>query len=294
MGIALSFLILTLICTSHYALMKTFSQKLSYVFLLAVPFLVTAMAFIFGHLGYWIYLPGWFLNILLMFLAVRTLGRVKNETVRRVAWPLIMSWAPISIFAGMGPPPETAEGWAALAWEQQLRYCILIVSGTGTTIGFLRLYDMLRSGPGLRFAKIGRTMFVIALPLFIANMVYWGFFLTNVFVKYSQPGAPARPDWLQTVSTAFTAVRLIEVTLIYCGTAVFAYALSRSGHLSRLASRIYIFFCCLGAILNLLPASLPAPLAIANYVSYIPAITLLVPYLIGVNLLAKIKKHTNN
>lgn len=267
--------------------MKTFPQRLSYVFLLAVPVMVTVMAFVFGHCSYWIYLPGWFLNILLMFLAVRTLEDAKSETVRSIAWPLIMSWAAISVFAGMGPPPETAEGWAALAWEQQLRYCILIVSGTFTTIGFLRTYDMLRSGPGVRFAKVGKTMFVMALPLFIANMIYWGFFLTNVFVKYAQPGAPAKPDWLQTVSTAFTVVRMVEVTLIYCGTAVFAYALSRSGHLSRLASAIYIFFCCLGAVLNLLPANLPAPLAIANYVSYIPAITLLMPYLIGVNLLNK-------
>ncbi len=269
--------------------MKTFAQKLSYTFLLAVPILVTAMAFIFGHQSHWIYLPGWFLNMLLMFLAVKTLGDAKSETVRRVAWPLIMSWAPISVFAGMGPPPETAEGWAALAWEQQLRYCILILSGTFTTIGFLRMYNMLKSGPGSRFARVGKTMFLMALPLFIANMAYWGFFLTNVFVKYAQPGAPAKPNWLQTVSSAFTVVRMTEVTLIYLGTAVFAYALNRSGHLSRLASSIYIFFCCLGAILNLLPAGLPAPLAIASYVSYIPAITLLMPYLIGVNLLNKAK-----
>ncbi|TLV02873.1 hypothetical protein [Dyadobacter luticola] len=269
--------------------MKTFTQKLSYIFLLAVPVMVTLMAFVFGHQSHWVYLPGWFLNMLLMFLAVKALGDAKSETVRGIAWPLIMSWAPISVFAGMGPPPETAEGWAALAWEQQLRYCILIVSGTFTTIGFLRMYDMLRSGPGVRFAKVGKTMFVIALPLFITNMIYWGFFLTNVFVKYSQPGAPSKPDWLQTVSTAFTAVRMVEVTLIYLGTAVFAYALSRSGHLSRLASSVYIFFCCLCALLNLLPANLPAPLSIANYVSYIPAITLLMPYLIGVNFLSKVE-----
>ncbi|TLU99514.1 hypothetical protein [Dyadobacter luticola] len=273
--------------------MKTFNQKLSYVFLLAVPVIVTVMAFVLGHQSHWVYLPGWFLNMLLMFLAVKTLGDAKSETVRGIAWPLIMSWAPVSVFAGMGPPPETAEGWAALAWEQQLRYCILIVSGTFTAIGFFRMYDMLKSGPGVRFAKVGKMMFVIALPLFIANMIYWGFFLTNVFVKYSQPGAPAEPDWLQTLSTAFTVVRMAEVTLIYLGTAMFAYALSRSGHLSRLASSIYIFFCCLGALLNLLPANLPAPLVIANYVSYIPAITLLMPYVIGVNLLRKTKKSAN-
>lgn len=267
--------------------MKALSQKLSYIFLLAVPFLVTAMAFIFGHCSHLIYLPAWLVNMLLMSIAVRTLGRSKNEAVCRSTWFLIMSWAPISVFAGMGPPPETAEGWAALAWEQQLRYCILIVSGMMTTIGFLRLYDTLNVGSAYRFANIGKAMFLIALPLFIANMIYWGFFLTNVFVEYTQPGAPAKPEWLQTVSRVFTVVRMIEVSLIYLGTATFTYVLGVSGRINRLACSIYIFFCFLGAILNLLPAGLAEPFATANYVSYIPAITLLMPYLIGVNLLQR-------
>lgn len=227
--------------------------------------------------------------MLLMSIAVRTIGRSKNEAIYRSTWLLIMSWALISVFAGMGPPPETAEGWAALAWEQQLRYCILIISGTMTTIGFLKLYDTLKGGSAYRFAKIGRTMLLIALPLFIANMVYWGFFLTNVFIKYTQPGAPGKPEWLQIVSGIFTVVRMIEVTLIYLGTAAFAYALGLSGSLNRLACVIYISICLLCAILNLLPAGSSEPFATANYVSYIPAITLLIPYLIGVNLLHRSK-----
>ncbi|MGV3704736.1 MAG: hypothetical protein ACO1NU_05095 [Arcticibacter sp.] len=40
-------------------------------------------------------------------------------------------------------------------------------------------------------------------------------------------------------------------------------------------------------LLNLLPGSMTGPLAIANYLSYIPAFTLLMPYLIAVNLSAK-------
>lgn len=265
--------------------MKNFPQKLSYVYLLAVPFFVTALAFIFGHLTHSVYLPGWILNVLLMLLAVRTLGREKHEKILHFAWPIIMSWALISVFAGMGPPPPTAELWAELALEQHLRYGILIASGTMTTIGFVRLNHMHQSVLGQRIENAGKVMFLIALPLFVANMAYWGFFLTNVFVKYSQAGAPVKPSWLQTVSEVFMVVRMIEVTLIYLGTAAFAYSISESGRLTHYRFVIYLFFCVLGAILNMLPANMPEPLATANYVSYIPAITLLMPYLMAVNLL---------
>ncbi|WP_285545517.1 hypothetical protein [Dyadobacter frigoris] len=265
--------------------MKTFPQVLSYVFLLAVPFLVTALAFTFGHLSYAVYLPGWFLNILLMFFAFRKLGYKKEWETRRVAWPIITSWALISVFAGMGPPPSTAKAWVELALEQQVRYCILILSGTLTTVGLLRLHNMLTGNPGFRYAQIGKVAILVALPLFVANMIYWGFFITDVFTKYPNQGTAGKPAWLQTVSSCFTVVRLIEVSLIYLVTAAFAYAIKSSGKLNPTACRIYTLFSILGIILNILPNNLPEPLTTANYVSYIPAITLLMPYLMAVNLL---------
>ena len=270
--------------------MKVFSQVLSYVFLLAVPFLVTVSAFTFGHLNYAVYLPGWFVNILFMFFAFRKLGYEKEPAIRRAVWPLIVSWALISVFAGMGPPPSTAKAWVALALEQQVRYCILILSGVLTTVGLFRLRETLTGNSEFRYAQIGKIMILIALPLFVANMIYWGFFLTEVFIKYPGQRTLGKPGWIQTVSVSFTVVRLIEVTLLYLGTAAFAYAIKKSGKLNPTACKIYALFCILGIILNLLPGNLPEPLATANYVSYIPAITLLIPYLMAVNLL----KNANN
>lgn len=269
--------------------MKTSARALSYVFLLAVPFLVTVSAFTFGHLNYRVYLPCWFLNILAMSVAFRKLEHGKDWAIRRAAWPIIISWALISVFAGMGPPPSTAKAWAALAFEQQIRYSILIISGALTTVGLFRLHQALREYSGFLYAKIGKTTILIALPLFIANMVYWGFFITAVFIKYPGPGPTSRPAWLQTVSDCFTIVRMIEVTFIYLCTAAFAYAIQGSGKLSPTSCKIYVLFCFLGIILNILPNNLPEPLATANYVSYIPAITLLMPYLMAVNLAKKLK-----
>ena len=130
---------------------------------------------------------------------------------------------------------------------------------------------------------------MIALPLFVANMIYWGFFLTEVFHRYPSQGTAGKPGWLQNVSVSFTVVRSIEVTLIYLATAAFAYAVKKSGKLKPTACTIYALFCILGILLNLLPGNLPEPLATANYVSYIPAITLLMPYLMAVNLLRNAK-----
>jgi hypothetical protein len=263
------------------------ARQLIYVYLLAVPPLATALAFIVGHVHYTIYLPLWLLNALLMILATRTLAKQHDRPLTIAAWYFVVPWMLIAIFGGMGPPPETASGWAALAGEQVARYTILIVSGALTCFGFIRLNKLLADSPGRKFSRAGLLMLCIALPFFILNMSYWGYFLTHIFVTYTPPGAPARPLWLKPLGEIFTVIRMTEVTLIYLATAAFALALRYAGRLSKAAGVAYLLFACLGAILNLLPAAVKGPLAIANYLSYIPAFTMLMPYLIAVNLLRK-------
>ncbi|MBL4677556.1 MAG: hypothetical protein JKY70_15345 [Mucilaginibacter sp.] len=201
---------------------------------------------------------------------------------------LILPWALIAIFGGMGPPPETPAAWAALAAEQRSRYVILIISGIAVTIGFFHIHKLLSQTGGAKYALFGKIMMLIALPLFIGNMAYWGFFLTDVFVKYSQPTHPAKPLWLKTLSDVFTYVRMIEVALIYLATAVIAIALLTSKLISKPGAACYIAFACLGALFNLLPQNSSGPLSIPAYLSIIPAFTLLMPYLIGVNLIYKL------
>ncbi|MFD0767276.1 hypothetical protein ACFQZI_20640 [Mucilaginibacter lutimaris] len=215
----------------------------------------------------------------------------KDHVFTNITWFFIIPWMLIAIFGGMGPPPETPAAWANLALEQIVRYSILIISGTMVTIGFLRLNALLANTPGKTLAGYGTIMISVALPLFIANMAYWGYFLTHVFSTYSVPGAPAKPGWLKTVSEVFLVIRMIEVLLIYLSTAAFILALRIVNHLSKPSTYVYVFFCCLGAFLNLLPNSIKGPLAIANYLSYIPAFTLLMPYLLAVNLNRKYIKN---
>ena len=262
-------------------------KKISFVYLLAVPFLATALAFIVGHVNYTIYLPFWLLNAALMTISTLTLAKRQGQLSGRTAFFFIFPWMLFAIFGGMGPPPETAADWALQATEQIFRYTFLIAGGISMGIGFYRLNRELANSPGAKYAKWDGFLIKIALPLFIANMAYWGYFLTNIFITYSIPGAPVKPEWIKSLDEAFITIRMLEVAFIYFATAALSIALRLNKQLSKSGALIYVIFACLGAILNMLQVKITGPLAIASYLSYIPAFTMLMPYLIAVNLLAK-------
>lgn len=262
-------------------------RKLSFIYLLSVPALATALAFAIGRVDYWLYIPIWLLNVILMALATRTLSTTLSRLSLKHALFFIFPWMLFSIFGGMGPPPETAAAWALLANEQIFRYTFLIAGGISMTIGFHYLRIRLVNTPGSKYAYWSNVLMKIAIPLFVLNMAYWGYFLTHTFIKYSIKGAGSKPAWMISLDEVFTVIRMTEVALIYFATAALSCALRLSGHLSKAGSFIYMLFSCLGALLNLLPGTLSGPLAVANYLSYIPAFTLLMPYLIAVNLLNK-------
>ena len=229
-----------------------------------------------------------------MIICTLTLAKRQGKLSGRTALFFIFPWMLFAIFGGMGPPPETAAEWALMATEQIFRYTFLIAGGISMTIGFYRLNRELANSPGKKYAKWDGILIKIALPLFIINMAYWGYFLTNVFVTYSIPGAPTKPEWIKSLDEAFTIVRMLEVAFIYFATAALSIALHLNKQLSKSGSLIYVIFACCGAILNMLPAKITGPLAIASYLSYIPAFTMLMPYLIAVNLLAKSNNTQNS
>lgn len=220
------------------------------------------------------------------FAALRLLRSQGKTNKGSFLW-LIYPWVLFSIFGGMGPPPETAAGWALQATEQIFRYTFLIAGGILTTIGFFRLSKLLANTNGRNQAKWSVILMYIALPLFILNMAYWGYFLTHVFVTYSAQNFPSKPHWISTLGDVFSIIRMVEVALFYLATALLAAAFKLTGQLSNKTAVIYIVFSILGALLNLIPGTVTGPLAIASYLSYIPAFTMLMPYLIAVNILAK-------
>src|ERR1041384_3153446 len=103
-----------------------FKRKVSQIYLSIVPILTFIFAFVTGYISYKIYLPIWIINVCLMVTASWILGLhvVRNHDVEKnhlaiAAFFLIVPWILVSIFFGLGPPPQTPAGWAATATEQE-------------------------------------------------------------------------------------------------------------------------------------------------------------------------------
>lgn len=158
--------------------MKPSSQKISRIYLLLVPVLVTAFGFGIGKISYTYYLPIWLFNVVLMVLACWTLGlyiiktKNKNAQLASGAFFIVVPWIFVSMFFGLGPPPETAAGWAATATEQQVRYSMLVTAGIFIALGFAFLKEKLKEAGENYYSLLGFIAIIIAIPLFILDMLF--------------------------------------------------------------------------------------------------------------------------
>jgi hypothetical protein len=273
-----------------------FKRYLSAVYLILVPFLAAIFGFGVGHISYKIYLPVWIINVCLMVLAAWVLSAQKNEAAEKKdvvvgALLLIAPWVFISIFFGMGPPPSTAREYAAAATEQQVRYAILVMSGVFIALGCALLWQRLKEAGENLYSLIGFTAIMIAIPLFILNMIFWGSYLVEAFKSFSNAPSAKRPDWYLPVRSLFSSISLVEVALIYLATAAFAVSLKVAKWFKPAACLIYIAISLLGMVLDILPSVLPESFAAVGFFVSIPAIPFIMPYFFGVNLLLRINSN---
>ena len=193
----------------------------------------------------------------------------------------------LSMFAGLGPPPETAEEWIRTATEQQVRYFMLVIAGIFVAFAFVILNGLMKINGEKFFSALSKTSIIIAIPLFIINMLFWGFYLPELFSIQVLSATGKLPEWSLPVRKLFGLVSVVEVALTYLATAFFAISLNKNGWLNKTGSRIYVVLSLVGFLLIMLAAFLPGPVQeIGNIVS-IPAFPLLMPYFIGIGLLHK-------
>ena len=270
-------------------------RKISFVYLILVPFASAAIALILGRSDYHIYLPLWLVNAFLMALAAWIIGAqmIKSTDARKkqlviISLFIFIPWIFITVFAGMGPPPSTMKGWVETATEQQIRYCILIGAGVMFTIGFSLLRERLKGEGENYYSLIGFTAIMIVIPLFILNMAFWGSFLVTSFKSFVASGIDGtnkRPEVYTALKDLFYLIAVTYVALIYLAIASFAAALRKAGLFKPGASVAYIIvsFVCLA--LSVLPPTGPEPLATLSYITSIPAVAFIMPYLMALNLL---------
>lgn len=268
----------------------------SYIYLLLVPFIVSGLGFGVGHVSYKLYLPIWILNVILMTMAAWFIGlnviRLKNKdqsNLAKAGFFLIAPWILISMFAGLGPPPETAREWTETASEQQVRYFMLVISGVFIALGFAGLRDGLKTKGEKFYSLLGLTAILIAIPLFIINMLYWGFYLTELFKIQVIANTTNFPDWFLPTKQLFGLISLTEVALTYFATFAVVLAMRKVGLLSKTSSFFYVLFSLLAFAIIILSVFFTETLKVPGFALSIPAFPFLMPYFIGVNLLRQKK-----
>ncbi|MDN3549218.1 hypothetical protein [Mucilaginibacter aquaedulcis] len=270
----------------------THLQRSGLIYLYLVPPAVAALGFGIGQVNISLYLSLWVVNICLMSAAIwqlikrpSNLAEKKSDGWTNGALLLIIPWMLFSMFAGMGRPPTTIAGWVATATEQQARFTILIIGGISGFMGFALLKVKLNDQSERLYSTLGFAALTVAIPFFLLNMTFWGFYLTDAFRYFITLPPGKRPEWYPPIRTFFYVISVIEVALIYLTTILFAIALKKTNILSDRSGRWYIIMASIGLVLGVLPPSSPEPFSTAAYLSAVPAIPFIMPYLIGVRLL---------
>jgi hypothetical protein len=270
-------------------------RNASQIYLTLVPFLAAVFGLGVGYISYKIYLPIWIINVCLMVTATWILGAhvIKAHDVEKnhlvvCALFLIIPWMLISMFFGLGAPPfgKPAE-WVASATEQDVRYFFLIVAGVFYAFGFAVLREKLKNTRGNLYSLLGFIAIQIAIPLFLMDMTFLGFYVDKLYSIMAASGLEKTPEWGLPIANQFRFIPIIVVSLTYMATAAFAASLKAAGWFRPTACNIYIVISLLGFLLNVLPPSVPEPLATVSFIATIPAIPFLMPYLIGINLLKR-------
>ena len=265
---------------------KLLKRNISQVYLSLVPFLVTAFGLGVGYISYKIYLPIWIINVCLMVAASWTLGLhvIRNQDVEKkhlaiAAFLLVVPWILVSMFFGLGPPPQTPAGWVETATEQEIRYIMLVIAGVFIALGFAALREKLKNTAGSFYAMLGFSAIMIAIPLFIVNMIFWSAYLPELFSFMVTSGLEERPEWNNPVRAQFHLLAVVEVSITYLAVAAISAALRDAGWLSKIASRICILISLVG-FLTVVFFGHSSPFLI-------PAFPSLIPYYIAISLLRR-------
>jgi hypothetical protein len=272
---------------------KILQRNLSQIYLTAVPVLTLVFGLGIGYISYKIYLPIWLVNVFLMILASWVLGRQamrtndkEKKTLVACAMFFIIPTMLVSMFFGLGPPPfgNPAE-WVASANEQRVRYYFLFAVGICVAFGFAILREKLKRAGENFYSVLGFVAIQIAIPIFMINITFWGFYLGELYRSMTESGIKKTPDWVLPMAIQFHFVNMLAAALAYVATAAFAASLKKAGWFKPVACNIYIIVSLVFFLLDILPPSLPEPFATLSYIVSIPAIPFFMPYFMGVHLL---------
>lgn len=274
-------------------------RKISYYYLLLIPIISAGLGFGVGPVSYQIYLPLWLVNVVLMLIASWQIGLkfIKKNSLESthlavLSFFLVAPWLFISIFAGMGPPPESGPAWVANITEQQVRYSFLVVCGVLIVLGFGGISEILKKRGESFYSKISFVAISVAIPLFIINMLFWGFYLSQYFKIKIETSQLDHPEWFTPIRELFGMISIVEVALTYLATLTMSIALKNVGWLSSNSAKAYQILSSLALVVIISSPIFPEFLQIPGFALSIPAIPFIMPFYLGLNLLWKVGTDT--
>jgi hypothetical protein len=266
-------------------------QRIGYVFLSATPFLViiagTVRAFripgvyhlVGGILFAAICIAAWTLG-------ARTI-RADVQSRRQLGLAGALLMAPFAIIAllwvGIGPPEMATPA------ENQMRYLHLIVMGIAAASGFVVLKEALSEAGERFYSTLGFAAIMLAGPQYIT----WHTFEFGAYFAKGHAGQV--PPALLSMEIGMDVLLLVGCALTYVATAAFAASLGRTQWLGRKATLAYIILNLVALffiVITLLEypdhARPSAPwYVMPGVILHIPAIPLIMPFLLGVVLLRR-------
>jgi hypothetical protein len=276
------------------------ARRLSQIFLWLVPFVFgPLLIFVYRHSESRSYLIGGTALATVMLLAAWVLGasvvRKWSGEQRWLALAGLLLIAPValvSVFAGLGPPPQEPERWLATAVDQEIRYTLLLFAGLFAAGGFVVLRECLRQAGERIYSALGFAAMIISTALFVFYIT--GFTTVRLEALRQWAASGKMPEWHAPLRYHFWIVGVVEVALTYLATAAFAAALRSVGWLGKISSQVFVALSLVAVPLVALFPLYPSNLALPGSVLIVPAVPFIMPYLIGVNLLRRVGDSANS
>lgn len=272
-------------------------RRLSYVFLCVTPFLVFTIAAVRA-----LRVPGLYhalagVQLTAVSVAVWRLGAwaIGTDTVERrrlaVAGALLVApWIPFSLLPGVGLPQQATEA------ENYLRYGVLLLDGVLLAGGLIVFSEALKEAGERFYSTLGFAATVLAGPLFLL----WATFPLALGGAAAQERSASGqlPLWFTSLQGLSEILLMSAVILTYLAAAAFAAALGRTRWLGRRSSRAFVgtslFAVLCLAIMTAVAIRSQDPMAIfktwyaiPGFVFSIPAVSFMIPSLLGVTLLRR-------
>ncbi len=200
---------------------------------------------------------------------------------------LVASLGLVAVTVTTGPPPASAAQWVATQSAQHLRYVGLLVAGLLAWAGFNALTAVLQAAGERTFSVLARSLTTISMALF--TLFTLGA-LTIYDLVMQQRNSGNTPTWSSPLLILVGSWDSLYAVLTYLAASLYAIALARVGLIGKLGAAVFVALGAIASIFAVIASVAPNQSGTSThglFVLQIPAVPLILPYFIGVNLVRR-------